>query len=109
MPVANCACRRTTVLSLPISGRKQLYRSTFCSRCELPAFIARPALTFLSIASRPCRQQRHPNYAPNAAPPLLPVKDVLVYESYMNPAVCRGTSLMENCMLDRFSVPVTTE
>jgi len=30
-----------------------------------------------------------------------------MYESTMNPAACRGTSLLENCMLDLFQVPVT--
>ena len=50
--------------------------------------------------------QEFPNYAPNAAPPLFSVKDWVVYESRMNPAVCRGTSLRENCMIDRFPIPV---
>jgi hypothetical protein len=34
------------------------------------------------------------------------VKDWVVYESHMNPAVCRGTSLLENCMVDRFFIPL---
>lgn len=50
--------------------------------------------------------QAFPNYAPDAAPPLFGVKDWVVYESHMNPAVCRGTSLIENCMIDRFFIPV---
>jgi len=51
-------------------------------------------------------QQKHPNYAPDAAPPLLSVPDWVVYESRMNPALCRGTSLVENCMIDSFHIPV---
>ena len=50
--------------------------------------------------------QSFPNYAPDAAPPLFSVKDWVVYESHMNPAVCRGTSLLENCMVDRFFIPL---
>ena len=50
--------------------------------------------------------QKFPNYAPGAAAPLFSVNDWVTYESHMNPAVCRGTSLMENCMIDRFFVPV---
>jgi hypothetical protein len=54
---------------------------------------------------RDCAQQ-HANYAPDAAPPLFGVKDWVVYESQMNPAVCRGWSMLENCMLDDLHVPV---
>ena len=50
--------------------------------------------------------QRFPNYAPDAAPPLFAADDWVIYESHMNPAVCRGNSLIEDCMIDRFFVPV---
>lgn len=50
--------------------------------------------------------QHFPNYAPGAAAPLIRAPDMVWYESIMNPAVCRGISPLENCMLDLFPVPV---
>ena len=49
--------------------------------------------------------QRYPNYAPGASLPLFGnVSDHVIYMHSPNLAVCRGSSLIENCMVDRFSI-----
>lgn len=51
--------------------------------------------------------QRFPNYAPGAADPIFNVSDYVLYSKAMNPAVCGGASVLENCMLDHFKTIIT--
>jgi len=60
-----------------------------------------------SCASVTRAPQRFPNYAPGAADPIFNVSDYVLYSRAMNPAVCGGASVLENCMLDHFKTIIT--
>ena len=65
-----------------------------------------PALDAQSILPQYFPLKHFPNYAPGAAAPLLKTPDIVWHYASQNPAVCRGISPLENCMLDLFSTPV---
>lgn len=50
--------------------------------------------------------KKWPNYAPGAAPPLLDVRDVVMYNHSKDMTKCGGYSALEDCMLDSFKTPV---
>ena len=107
---------------LPACARSPLRLQDYClilqsveSQSTLPQYFLLKVRGWLALCGCHGRQpadtgsnctQNHPNYAPDAAPPLFPAKEWLVYESYINPAQCRGTSLLENCMLDDLPLPL---
>ena len=89
-------------LRMPASDAQSTLPQYFLLKARRTSVLERRSLTPVQRSGT----QEFPNYAPDAAPPLFRVKDLVMYESHMNPAVCRGSSLLENCMIDRFFIPV---
>ena len=72
---------------------------------QCPSFRARPTSAAAARTTRDRtrrrRRQVNPNHAPHAASSLIHLaRDHVYYEQHLGSMRCRGTSLMESCIID---------